>query len=186
MFNVSSPFHDIHRLTSMLIKLSANAWRFVVLCLRSTPALAAEILFQRKQLALYEERQVKPRRATDATRLTMVWLSRFFNLRSALRIVKPDTFTGWYCQGFRLFWRWKSKPGRAALPKDLRTLVANAVCERVIGTIRRDCLDFMIPLNERHLYRILKEWMTHYNEGRPHKSLGPGIPQPKPGRTILT
>jgi hypothetical protein len=42
------------------------------LCLRPTPALAAENLYLRKQLALYAERQVKPRRATNATRLAMV------------------------------------------------------------------------------------------------------------------
>jgi transposase InsO family protein len=53
---------------------------------------------------------------------------------------------------------------------------ANAFCERLIGTIRRECLDFLIPLGERHLRRILKEWVTHYNQGRPHSSLGPGIP----------
>ena len=53
---------------------------------------------------------------------------------------------------------------------------ANAFCERLIGTIRRECLDFMIPLNEKHLRRILSEWVRHYNTGRPHSSLGPGIP----------
>jgi transposase InsO family protein len=53
---------------------------------------------------------------------------------------------------------------------------ANAFCERLVGTIRRECLDFVIPLNERHVQRILKEWVTHYNRGRPHSSLGPGIP----------
>jgi transposase InsO family protein len=55
---------------------------------------------------------------------------------------------------------------------------ANAFCERVIGTIRRECLDFLIPLNERHLRGVLKEWVAHYNRGRPHSSLGPGIPDP--------
>jgi hypothetical protein len=55
---------------------------------------------------------------------------------------------------------------------------ANAFCERVIGTIRRECLDFLIPLNERHLRGLLKEWVAHYNRGRPHSSLGPGIPDP--------
>jgi putative transposase len=55
---------------------------------------------------------------------------------------------------------------------------ANAVRERLVGTIRRECLDFLIPLSERHLRRILLEWVTHYNQGRPHKSLGPGIPEP--------
>jgi putative transposase len=297
-------------------------------------SLAAENLFLRKQLALYEDRQVKPRRATHAIRLAMVWLSYWFDWRSALRIVTPETFTRWHRQGFRLFWRCKSKLGRPALPKDLRALirrmalenptwgqerianelllklglrvsprtvrqymprhcvggpgkrcpsqrwstfirnqakgivscdfcvaitatfrilyvlvviehasrrvlhvnvtshptaewtmqqfreaipadhayrilihdrdsifskevdqgvrnlglrvlktpvrtpVANAICERAIGTMRRDCLDFVIPLNERHLHRILKEWINHYHEGRPHMSLGPGIPQP--------
>jgi putative transposase len=35
----------------------------------------------------------------------------------------------------------------------------------------------MIPLNERHLRRSLRCWVTHYNKGRPHSSLGPGIPE---------
>jgi hypothetical protein len=35
----------------------------------------------------------------------------------------------------------------------------------------------MIPLNEGHLRQILKEWTRHYNRGRPHRSLGPGIPE---------
>jgi transposase InsO family protein len=60
----------------------------------------------------------------------------------------------------------------------LLTVDVNAICERVIGTLRRECLDFVIPLGERHLFHILKEWVVHYYEGRPHMSLGPGIPQP--------
>jgi hypothetical protein len=116
-------------MASVLLTLSADAWRFLVLCLRPSPALAAEMLFLRKQLALYEERQVKPRQATNATRLVMVWLSRFFNWRPALRIVKPETFTRWHRQGFRLFWRWKSKPGRPALPKDLQALIRRMALE---------------------------------------------------------
>jgi transposase InsO family protein len=68
--------------------------------------------------------------------------------------------------------------GLRVIKTPVRTPVANAICERVIGTMRRECLDFVIPLNERHLVGILKEWATHYNEGRPHMSLGPGIPQP--------
>jgi transposase InsO family protein len=52
----------------------------------------------------------------------------------------------------------------------------NAVCERVIGTIRRECLDWLIPLSESHLRSILKSWIGHYNGGRPHMLLGPGVP----------
>jgi transposase InsO family protein len=55
---------------------------------------------------------------------------------------------------------------------------ANSICERVIGTIRRECLDWMIPMSEVHLRSILREWTTHYNEGRPHSMLGPGVPDP--------
>ena len=45
-------------------------------------------------------------------------------------------------------------------------------------TVRRECLDFLIPFSGSHLRRILREWVEHYNHGRPHKYLGPGIPQP--------
>ncbi|MGB5517840.1 MAG: integrase core domain-containing protein [Gammaproteobacteria bacterium] len=36
----------------------------------------------------------------------------------------------------------------------------------------------MIPLTHSHLHVVLKRWVTHYNQGRPHASLGPGIPDP--------
>jgi len=55
---------------------------------------------------------------------------------------------------------------------------ANAICERVIGTIRRECLDWLIPSSEPHLRVMLKEWVTHYNGARPHMALGPGVPDP--------
>ena len=322
----------LHLLLNILA-LILDALTFLKLCFRSRASLAAENLFLRKQLAVYLERQVKPWRAVDATRLSLVFLSRLFEWRPALTIVKPGTLIGWHRKSFRLFWRWKSKPrGRPRLPLDLRNLIkeiavknptwgeeriadelliklgirvsprtvrryipespgprngvssqrwmtfvrnhaqairacdffvtvtanfrllyvfvimeigtrriahfnvtahptavwtlqqfrevitgeqtqhflihdrdsiyssdldsalkamdlrvlktpfrapqANAFCERLIGTIRRECLDFLILLNERHLRGVLKEWVTHYNRGRPHSSLGPGIPDP--------
>ena len=66
------------------------------------------------------------------------------------------------------------------LPKRRGTAHANAFCERLIGTMRRECLDWLIVLNERHLRIVLKEWVAHYNHGRPHASLGPGIPDVAP------
>ena len=65
-----------------------------------------------------------------------------------------------------------------ALSSDRRETGNADSLERLIGTIRRECLDFLIPLNERHLRSFLKAWVTHYNQGRPHASLGPGIPEP--------
>ena len=66
--------------------------------------------------------------------------------------------------------------GLTVLKTPVRVPQANAFCERLIGTIRRECLDFVIALSERHLRAVLREWVAHYNRGRPHASLGPGMP----------
>src|SRR5207249_4038477 len=68
--------------------------------------------------------------------------------------------------------------GLRVLRTPYRSPQANAFCERLIGSARRECVDFMIPLNESHIRIILKPWVAHFNEGRPHSSLGPGIPEP--------
>jgi hypothetical protein len=52
-------------------------------------------------------------------------------------------------------------------------------CERVIGSIRRECTDHIIPLNRRHLQRTLVEYQTYYNESRCHLSLGKDAPEPR-------
>jgi putative transposase len=78
--------------------------------------------------------------------------------------------------------------GRHVLKTPVRTPQANACCERLIGTMRRECLDWLIPIHERHLREILRDWVTHYNRGRPYAGLGPGIPDPliKPDPLVLT
>lgn len=335
MLRVPRLLHYLMQLTCTLLTLLVDAARFLRLGLRSPAALTAENLFLRKQLALYQERHVTPRRTTDATRLALLWLGRWFDWRQALAVVQPATFLRWHRQGFRLFWRWKSTPGRPPLPADLQALIrrmarenptwgeerianelllklglrvsprtvrkympkrvdygrgqrvtsqrwqtfmrnhaqaivacdfcvvvtatfrllyvfivmehatrrmlhcnvtahptapwtlqqlreaipadhgyrfllhdrdsifsqqldqhihhlglrvlktppqspqANALCERLIGTLRRECLDYLIPLSANHLGRVLTQWVCHYNEGRPHMALGPGIPQPR-------
>jgi putative transposase len=70
----------------------------------------------------------------------------------------------------------KSSFGLNPLHTPVRAPKANAYCERLIGTMRRECLDFLIPLSEKHLRKLLLEWVSHFNPGRPHSSLGPGIP----------
>ena len=116
----------LHWLLAVL-GLVADALTFLRLGLRSRSALAAENLFLRKQLALYLERKAKPPRATNVARVTLVLLSGLFDWKGALSIVKPETFIKWHRQGFRLFWRWKSKPrGRPRTPEDLRRLIVEA------------------------------------------------------------
>jgi len=305
---------------------------FALRLVRSRASLAAEILFLRKQLAFYQERKAKVHRANNATRLTMAFLSRLFDWRSALVVVRPETLIRWQRTGVRLFWRWKSRLGRPTLPQSVRDFIrqassenptwgeerirdeirtkfglrvsprtvrkymlarnpprhgltsqswanflrnhassvvaadfltvvtvrfqllfvlviteiesrrilklnvtphptrswvcqqfrealpfehpyhfvildrdilfspevrttiehlgvrvlrtpprapkANAFCERLVGTLRRECLDFLIPLSENHLRRALIEFKNFYNRGRPHAALRPGVPEP--------
>ena len=293
--------------------------------------MQAENLFLRRQLALFKERGIQPRRVDSATRISLAVLARLVEWRDALFVVQPKTMIRWQRAGWRLFWRWKCRPGRPRIPVELRALIrgmarenpvwgeerianellvklgiqvsprtvrkympkradgqprgdqrwptflknhakaivacdcfvavtatcrllyvfvviehgsrrlarvdvtahpsadwtlqqlrevigfddthrylihdrdsifarqldesikalgvnvlkspphcpkANAICERVIGTIRRECLDWLIPMSEGHLRSILKSWVEHYNRGRPHSSLGPGVPDP--------
>jgi putative transposase len=280
---------------------------------------------------MFQERKAKPRRPDTPLRIALVLLYRLFNWRDALIVVQPQTLVRWHRQGFRLFWRWKSRPGRPPIPVELRQLIrvmamnnpswdeerianelllklgirvsprtvrkympkspqgrpcgdqrwstfvcnhasailacdfcvvvtatfrllyvfiaiehqtrrivhcnvttnptaawtlqqlreaipsdqryrflihdhdsifspqldssithmgilvlrspprcpkANSFCERVIGTLRRECLDYFIPMTESHLRCVTKSWVSHYNKGRPHSSIGPGIPDP--------
>jgi putative transposase len=49
---------------------------------------------------------------------------------------------------------------------------ANAICERLIGTLRRELLDRLLIVNEQHLRQVLTEYLRHYNTARPHRALG--------------
>ena len=55
----------------------------------------------------------------------------------------------------------------------------NPYCERIIGSIRRECLNHLIVLNERHLYRILTDYFDYYHNCRPHLSLDRNSPTPR-------
>lgn len=68
--------------------------------------------------------------------------------------------------------------GLQILRTSFRTPQANVLCERLIGTLRREYLDYFISVNERNLQSVLREFTIHYNRGRPHSVLGPRIPEP--------
>jgi len=321
-------------LVQIVLRLIEDALRWLVLLARSDESVRAENLVLRRQLAMFVERGVQPRRVDAATRVSLAVLTRLFYWRNAVVIVKPATIVRWHRAGWRLFWRMKSRPGRPPIPGELRLLIrrmgqenplwgeerianelllklgvrvsprtvrkylpkrppgqprgdqrwstflqnhakailacdffvtvtatfrllyvfvviehgnrrlmhvnvtahpsaawtlqqmreviadtdgygyllhdrdsifakhlddsiralglavlrspfaspkANSICERVIGTIRRECLDWVIPLSEPHLRSILHEWVSYYNGGRPHSALGPGVPGPPRG-----
>jgi len=317
----------------ILIQLIGETLRGWRLAFRSRQSIEAENLILRRQLALYVERGAKPRRVDPVSRIALTLLSRFFNWRDALVVVRPETMIRWHRAGWKLFWGLKSRPGRPPIPKPLQALIrrmasenpswgeeritnelllklgiqvsprtvrkympprppgrprgdlrwstflrlhaqgiiacdflvvvtttfrllyvfvviehhsrrlvhcnvtahpsadwttqqlreaagferryeyllhdrdsifathldesvkrlgirvlkspprcpkANAICERVIGAVRRECLDWLIPLSVAHLRSTLKSWIRHYNAGRPHMALGPGVPDPPP------
>ena len=55
--------------------------------------------------------------------------------------------------------------------------------ERVIGTLRRECLDHLIVLDEQHLCAVLAEFVDDYDAERPHRTLGLQTPEPRPRPT---
>ncbi len=81
-----SPLSHMGRAT---ILVAMDVLRLLGANLRSRTVLAAENLFLRRQLALFRERQVKPRQASDSLRLTLVLLARCFAWREALTVVQP-------------------------------------------------------------------------------------------------
>ena len=93
---------------------------------RSRAALQLEILALRHQLAVLQ-RSVKRPKLTPADRLLWAWLSAVWNdWQSSVFIVKASTVIGWHRKGFRLFWDWKirhGKAGRPGVPKELRHLI---------------------------------------------------------------
>ena len=88
-----------------LVSLASDLLLFLISFFRSRTALTAENLFLRKQLAFYQEHKIKSRPLDDAARWSLVRLSRCFDWKNALVIVKPETLIGWHRKGFRLFWR---------------------------------------------------------------------------------
>ena len=157
---------------SMLGVLLVDAAHILRLLLRSHAALAAENLFLRKQLALYQERHVTSRRATNATRFALVWLARWFDWRQALAIVQPATLTHWHRQGFRLVWRWQSTPGRPPIPADLQALIRRMARENPTWGEERIANELLLKLGLRVSPRTVHKYMPkRVDHGRGKRAL---------------
>jgi hypothetical protein len=190
-----------------------------------------------------------PSERTSRTGTVGVWVYRNVpDALNAVSLVRPATVIRWHRQGFRAFWRWKSRlrGGRPRIPQELRDLVRemsranplwgaprihgellklgievsqspwderprhlvrdrdgiygeafknrlramgirdrpiaarspwqNGYAQRVIGSIRRECLDHIIVTGEQQLRRIMQSYVDYYNRARTHLALSKDAP----------
>jgi hypothetical protein len=139
--------------------LLLEAVRLLRCCLRPPAALAAENLFLRKQLALYRKRHVKPRRATGAMRVALVWLSQWFDWPQALTVVQPETFRRWQRQRLRLFWRRPLCPGRPRIPLELQALIRQMSRGNLTWGQRRIANELRLKLGLQVSPRTVRKYM---------------------------
>jgi putative transposase len=90
------------KISAILIQLVGEIFRWWALLFRSSRSIEAENLFLRRQLGLYIERGVKPRRIDPVTRISLTVLSPLFSWRDALVVVRPETLIRWHRARSRL------------------------------------------------------------------------------------
>ena len=128
--------------------------------LANRAALARENLALRQQLAVLK-RSVKRPALRQRDRIFWTWLSRLWNgWRTALLIVKPETVIKWHRQGFRLYWRRKSRGRRAGRPKIKREI------RRLIGRMSRENPIWGVPRIQAELkllgHDVAKDTVAKY------------------------
>lgn len=146
--------------------LLADSVRCVALLFRSTTSLRAENLFLRRQLALFMEHGVRPRRIDAATRASLAVLGKMFDWRSALVVVQPATMVGWHRAGWRLFWRLKSRAGRPRIPGELRALIRRMAIENVSWGEERIADELWVKLGIRVSPWTVKKYMPKRPPGQ--------------------
>ncbi len=153
IFNILGELADLAR------TLVTSGVHFIVLRARSRTALAAENLFLRKQLAFYQECKLVPRRFDNVSRSILVLLSRCFAWKDALVNVTPKTFIGWHRAGFRLFWRWKCRPGRPRIPLELRVLIREMARDNPSWGEERIANELLLKLGIQVSPRTVRKYM---------------------------
>ena len=150
--------------------------QFMYIVARPRTAIAAEVLFVRKQLAYYQDHQIRPRPLTDAARLSRGLWSRLFDWKEALAIVTPATFVRWHRKSFKLYWRWKSRGGRPRLPREIRQLIARLVRENVTWGEERIADELSLKLGICVSPRTVRNYWPKQPEGagvsEPRRSTG--------------
>ena len=154
-------------LIKIVIQLITDSARYVVLQFRLTRSVQAENRFLRRQLGLFKERGIKPRRADAATRISLAVLARFFDWRDALIVVQPKTIIRWHRLGWRLFWRWKCRPGRSRIPVELRALIRRMAQENSLWGEERIASELLVKLGIRVSPRTVRKYMPKPPVGQP-------------------
>ncbi len=164
---LSRLFNVLAELAHLSLALFTGGVHFIALCARPRTVLAAENLFLRKQLVFYQERKVVPRRFDNVSRCILVLLSYGFEWKEALVNVTPKTFIGWHRAGFRLFWRWKSRPGRPRIPPELRTRIRAMARDNPGWGEERIANELLLKLGIQISPRTVRKYMPKYPRGQP-------------------
>jgi putative transposase len=159
------------RLAEILIGLICETLRWLGLSVRSNRSIKAENLFLRRQLALYVERGVKPRRIDCVTRIGLTLLSRCFNWRDALVVVRPETLIRWHRAGWKLFWRLKSRPGRPPIPPQLQALIRRIANENPSRGEERIANELLLKIGIRVSPRTVSKYLPRRPRSRPRGDL---------------
>src|SRR5216684_4699820 len=153
------------RLLIILVQLIAEAVRWCGLVLRSQRSIEVENLFLRRQLALYMERGVKPRRMDSATRIALALLARLFDWRDALVVVRPETLIRWHRAGWKLFWRLKSRPGRPPIPLEIQALIRRMANENLSWGEERIANELLVKLGIQLSPRTVSKYLPRRPRG---------------------
>jgi putative transposase len=151
----------------MLFRFLADFLRLITLSVRRGRSLEAENLFLRRQLALYKERGIRLRRIDAATRMSLVFLSKLFDWRDALVVVRPETLLRWHRAWWRLLWRWKCRPGRPPIPLELREWIRPMATENPLWDEERIANELLLKLSVRISPRTVRKYMSKRPAGCP-------------------
>ena len=143
----------------MVLRLLADLIGLLVLTARSRRSIEAENLVLRRQLALFKERGIKPRRIDAATRLSLAWLSRLCDWRLCVIVVRPETIVRWHRAGWRLFWRYRSRPGRPPIPLKLRQFIRRMATENPLWGKERIANELLVKFGMRVSPRTVRKYM---------------------------
>jgi hypothetical protein len=171
MAHLPRTIHPLVQCVCMLCTCMSDAVWFLQLCLRSRAAVAAENLFLRQQLTLYQARHIKPKHATDATRIAMVWLAQWFDWQPALAVVRPETFKPWRRQRWRLFWHWTPCPGRPPIPVELQALIRQMARDNLTWGQRRIANELRLKLGLRVSPRTIRKYMPTHLDRAPGRRM---------------